>query len=246
MIRIIVLLFLLLVFQENLQAQNKVIEEMFICNERLKEKGYGLLTSLAGRYSVYNYSGGESIQQPTVIGIWDCSLGESIESNFYCSISSDLDFCLPFQVSTSSTDTTLTITHYGMLPYGRDWQLISLPVFEQVLFYSEQNIFRVDERCLLKPDSIPADKSKEVLEEYRELRNQGIDKLYSSMDGVDSMDWLVLKLFVCSFGGDEACENLFFNLQDDFPGSMDGVVGDTYNRWLGIYQLHQGRPLSVY
>lgn len=133
-----------------------------------------------------------------------------------------------------------------MLPYKKDWQLASFPVFEQVLYYSKQSIYRIDEQCLLQPEPIALEKSKEVIQEYERLKNRGIDKLYSTMDGVDSMDWMVLKLFVCSIGGNEACEKLFLNLEDDFPGSIDGVVGETYSRWLGIYQLYKGRPLRAY
>lgn len=244
--RVNILFFLVLLFNANLNAQSIGVDEFSLCKEQLEKKSYHVLLSLSGRYLIYSSSGAVSFEQPSTIGIWDCLTDESIESDFYCSASFDLDFCLPFQSIVGSTDTTLTITHYGMLPYKKDWQLVSLPVFEQVLYHSEQSIYRIDEQFLLQPVSIALEKSKEVMQEYKQLKNQGIDKLYTTMDGVDSMDWVVLKLFVCSIGGNETCEKLFLNLEDDFPGSMDGVVGETYSRWFGIYQLYKGRPLRAY
>ena len=68
--------------------------------------------------------------------------------------------------------------------------------------------------------------AREVIAEYKYLKERG-KEIFDNQEGIDSLSLMILKLFSCSLGSNnETCTDIFLNLKEYFPSSIDGILGD--------------------
>lgn len=226
----------------NCLAQDNNYKHIAECKDAIIDEGLEIGFILADKYIIHGYV--DTVYTPDLkivsfCRIMDCNINENIAGKLYCVFKEDYIFCLPFKVEIEKTDSVLNITHYGRLPYGKNWLLLDIPVYEQSIFFNSDTIYKISEKCILKPKNISKQQHDEAIKEYLILKG------YDSIDylDTDSVATVFLKLFLCAIDGYTDCSNIFINLERNIPGSTVGLLGDIYWRWIGFYYLYNKLPL---
>lgn len=233
----LIILFSIL-FCNNCSSQNTI--DIEICKNNNIDKRYELGFVLSKRYIIY----GDILKwhspdkkEMSVKGLFDCQSNKNILNEFFTLPVSNSFFELPFDVLIERKDSLLTMTHFGKLPYGENWEMVDVAIMKQILVFSKEEIKRTKIQNIIVPKKITDFQINEVINGYEFLKSKG-KSVINSPSGLDAFSQLIVRLFVCSLAGNKQCEHYFLNLEDDFPGFKNGVLGAIYYRWYGIYSSY--------
>jgi hypothetical protein len=233
--------FFLLLFFYSCNAQNKS-ENLITQGEKIvKNRGLEIGFILVNRFiisgnidSVFsNYE-----KEISYFNLYDCKTEKYID--LLCSEKVNEFFCLPSTVMVNVTKSCIKIIHIEKLPYGKNWELINVPIFEQTFSIKNDSICRDSAKCILYSKKISNKQKEEVIGLFNEIKN----KNKKEYDVTDPIAELIEKLFVCSINNYSDCKEIFLNLEKYLPGSTEGYITEVYSRWLGIYFLYSNRNYS--
>lgn len=210
------------------------------CKKQITDEGLQIGFELSNRYLIHGYVDtvySPEIKEVSFFRLMDCHTGQNIVGRFFCFENENYRFDMPSTTLVNKEKSRVNITHYGVLPYGENWALATVPVYKQTLEYNRDTIYRVSSEWILEAKVISYQQALEVINEYEYLKGRGKD-VFTNQEGIDALSLMILKLFACSIGSDdETCRDIFLNLERYFPRSTEGILGDIYWRCYGIHSI---------
>ncbi len=219
----------------NVKSDKKEVGEADKCRESIIERGFEIGLTVAERYLFYGHLDSVIDETSVILSslrVMDCQSSEDLSGLIMCTRVEGKHICLFDKGDITVRDSVITIDYYGVLPYGPSWELEYVPVYKETLSFIGDTLISLKKASLLSRRDVTRKEYESVTKEYYKLKSA--DDI-GHMD-TDSVAIVFLKLFICSLNGNQEARELFLKIEENIPGSTDGLLAEAYYPW--VWYLH--------